>query len=58
MQKMEDNSISSILTDPPYGLKLMGMDWDHGLAAQNLGYEAVGIEKDEEYYKIAKERCA
>jgi DNA modification methylase len=28
MRKMEDNSISAIVTDPPYGLHFMGKDWD------------------------------
>jgi site-specific DNA-methyltransferase (adenine-specific) len=28
MRKMEPNSISAIVTDPPYGLHFMGKDWD------------------------------
>ena len=28
MSKLEANSIDSIVTDPPYGLKFMGKDWD------------------------------
>jgi DNA modification methylase len=28
MRKMEANSISCIVTDPPYGLHFMGKDWD------------------------------
>lgn len=28
MRKMGDNSISCIVTDPPYGLHFMGKDWD------------------------------
>src|SRR5271165_6727410 len=28
MRKMADNSISGIVTDPPYGLHFMGKDWD------------------------------
>lgn len=28
MKKMSDNSISAIVTDPPYGLHFMGKDWD------------------------------
>jgi site-specific DNA-methyltransferase (adenine-specific) len=31
MRKMESNSISAIITDPPYGLKFMGKDWDKGI---------------------------
>jgi site-specific DNA-methyltransferase (adenine-specific) len=29
MRKIEDNSISGIVTDPPYGLSFMGKGWDH-----------------------------
>ena len=28
MQDMKENSIDSILTDPPYGLQFMGKEWD------------------------------
>ena len=28
MRKMKDNSISAIVTDPPYGLHFIGKDWD------------------------------
>ena len=28
MKRMEDNSIDSIVTDPPYGISFMGKKWD------------------------------
>lgn len=28
MKSMEDNSIDFIVTDPPYGIKFMGKDWN------------------------------
>lgn len=28
---MADNCIDAIVTDPPYGLKFMGKEWDHGV---------------------------
>lgn len=28
MKKMKDNSVDLVLTDPPYGLKFMGKEWD------------------------------
>lgn len=31
MAAMEPNSVDAIVTDPPYGLSLMGKDWDHGV---------------------------
>ena len=36
MKTMADNSIDFIVTDPPYGLKFMGKDWDHGIP--NISY--------------------
>ena len=31
MAQMSENSVSAIVTDPPYGLKFMGQKWDHGV---------------------------
>jgi DNA modification methylase len=31
MRKMEENSISAIVTDSPYGLSFMGKKWDHAV---------------------------
>ena len=28
LKELDDNSIDSIVTDPPYGLGFMGKDWD------------------------------
>lgn len=28
MQKLPDDSIHAIVTDPPYGLEFMGEEWD------------------------------
>lgn len=45
MGKMEDNSISCIFTDPPYGLHFMGKDWDHGIPGEIYWKEAYRIAK-------------
>ena len=29
MAEMEENSVDTIITDPPYGLEFMGKDWDN-----------------------------
>jgi len=29
MRTMEDSSVDSIVTDPPYGLSFMGKKWDY-----------------------------
>lgn len=31
MAQLDDNSIDSCCTDPPYGLSFMGANWDHGV---------------------------
>jgi site-specific DNA-methyltransferase (adenine-specific) len=31
MQDLEDNSIETCITDPPYGLEFMAKEWDHGV---------------------------
>lgn len=43
MRKMEDNSISAIVTDPPYGLHFMDKDWDHGIPGISFWQEALRI---------------
>jgi DNA modification methylase len=45
MRKMEENSISAIVTDPPYGLSFMGKGWD---------YEVPGIQYWKECLRITK----
>ena len=48
MKNIPDKSVDLVLTDPPYGTT--------GVAAKNLNRDFIGIEKDEGYFKIAKER--
>jgi site-specific DNA-methyltransferase (adenine-specific) len=31
LSEMEENSVDTVITDPPYGLHFMGRDWDHGV---------------------------
>ncbi len=45
MRKMATNSISCILTDPPYGLGFMGKEWDAGLPHHDIWTEALRIVK-------------
>lgn len=40
-----DDSIDTIITDPPYGLKFMGKEWDHGVP---------GVEFWKEFLRVAK----
>jgi len=45
MRKMEDNSISAIATNPPYGLSFMGKGWDHAVPGAEYWKECLRITK-------------
>ncbi len=45
MASLPDDSIDSIVTDPPYGLSFMGKDWDHGVPGVVFWEEALRIAK-------------
>jgi len=45
MKTFPSNHFSSIVTDPPYGLKFMGKDWDHGTPGIEFWKEALRISK-------------
>jgi len=45
MQKMEDNSVDSIVTDPPYGLSFMGKKWDYDVPSVEIWKEALRVLK-------------
>lgn len=38
---LDDESVDAVITDPPYGLKFMGKDWDHGVPGVPY-WQAVG----------------
>lgn len=43
MQQYSDNHFSAVVTDPPYGLKFMGKQWDHGIPGIEYWQEALRI---------------
>ena len=43
MKWQAENSMDFIVTDPPYGLKFMGKEWDHGLPGVEYWEEALRI---------------
>jgi len=45
MKKIPENSIDSIITDPPYGLSFMNKDWDHGIPGKHFWDEALRVAK-------------
>lgn len=45
LKQLEDNSIDSIVTDPPYGLSFMGKKWDYDVPSTDLWREAIRVLK-------------
>jgi site-specific DNA-methyltransferase (adenine-specific) len=43
MKSLADNSISSIVTDPPYGLKFMGKKWDYDVPSVEVFAEMLRV---------------
>ena len=45
MKQMDDNSVHSIVTDPPYGLSFMGKKWDYDVPSREIWVEALRVLK-------------
>jgi DNA modification methylase len=45
LKGLEDNSIDSIVTDPPYGLSFMGKKWDYDVPSQEIWEECLRVLK-------------
>lgn len=45
LKQLEDNSVDSVVTDPPYGLSFMGKKWD---------YDVPSVELWKEVYRVLK----
>ena len=45
LKELEDNSIDSIVTDPPYGLSFMGKKWDYDVPSQEIWEECMRVLK-------------
>ena len=45
MRAMEDNSVDSVVTDPPYGLSFMGKKWDYDVPKVEVWKEAMRVLK-------------
>lgn len=45
LKTIPDNSIDAIVTDPPYGLKLMGKRWDHDVPSVEVWQECFRVLK-------------
>jgi DNA modification methylase len=49
MRDMPENSVDSIVSDPPYGLGFMGKGWDHGVPGAEFWQEALRVAKPGAY---------
>ena len=45
LKELEDNSIDSIVTDPPYGLSFMGKKWDYDVPSQEIWEQCLRVLK-------------
>lgn len=45
MKRLEDNSVDSIVTDPPYGLSFMGKKWDYDVPSTEIWAECLRVLK-------------
>lgn len=45
LKTLPDNSVDSIVTDPPYGLSFMGKDWDYDVPKSDMWREAMRVLK-------------
>lgn len=55
LKTLKDNSIDSVVTDPPAGISFMGSG-STGIAAKVNSFSFIGIEKEEHYFQIAQTR--
>lgn len=45
LKQLEENSVDSIVTDPPYGLSFMGKKWDYDVPSQEIWAECLRVLK-------------
>ncbi len=45
MKLLDDNSVDSIVTDPPYGFSFMGKKWDYDVPSKEIWIEALRVLK-------------
>jgi len=45
LKELPDNSVDTIITDPPYGLKFMGKEWDYDVPSVDIWKECLRVLK-------------
>lgn len=43
LKELPDNSVDSVVTDPPYGLKFMGKKWDYDVPSRDVWMEVLRV---------------
>jgi len=47
--ELEAGSVAAVVTDPPYGLRFMGKEWDHGIPGEPFWREVIRVMKPGAY---------
>ena len=45
LKELPDNSVDSVVTDPPYGLVFMGKKWDNNVPGEDVWKECLRVLK-------------
>ncbi|MEK9699722.1 MAG: hypothetical protein VW270_28350, partial [Candidatus Poseidoniales archaeon] len=45
LQELDDNSVDSIVTDPPYGIDFMGKKWDYDVPSVEIWEQCLRVLK-------------
>lgn len=45
LKELQDNSVDSVLSDPPYGINFMGKKWDYDVPSVELWKEVLRVLK-------------
>jgi len=45
LRNLPDNSVDSVVTDPPYGLSFMGKKWDYDVPSVDIWQECLRVLK-------------
>ena len=57
LKTLPDNSVDSVVTDPPYGLSFMGKKWDYDVPSVELWVECLRVLKPGGHL-LARRKCS
>lgn len=52
LKTLEDNSIDSVITDPPYGYSFMGKDWDKAVPSVEIWQECLRVHEPDSQLEL------